>query len=82
MASSSFQHLESPSINFLELLGAVNPVYMRVVLRQDKPTKEGKAVLMRRGNSSAVDEVGCTLQGAKILSEERRVWLGSRDWWG
>ena len=45
------------SINVLELMGMVMTAYVMIVIRRDRPAKEGESVLMRGGSSSAVQWV-------------------------
>ena len=45
------------SINVLELMGMVMTAYVMIVIRGDRPTKEGESMLMRGDGSSAVQRV-------------------------
>ena len=42
------------SIKVLKLLGMVMTADVRIVIRNNRPAKEGESVLMRGGSSSAV----------------------------
>ena len=45
------------SVNILELMGMVMTAYAMIVIRKDRPTKEGESVLLRGDSSSAVQWV-------------------------
>ena len=44
-------------INVLELMGMVMTAYVMIVIRRDRPAKEGESVVMRGDSSSAVQWV-------------------------